>query len=338
MNDLISIIVPVYNVEAYLARCIDSILKQTHDNIEIILVNDGSKDNSGAICDEFAEKDKRIRVIHQENKGVSASRNAGLDVVSGEWIGFVDSDDWIEPEMFEMLLKAAVNSGKLVAVCGFVKYHLNGWMEERVFEEIPKVLGKEQALEYMLSNRYYEGYIWNKLFSYKLIEGMRIRFDKTIHACEDLLFSTQVFSNINGIIYVNLPLYHYEIRENSSVSIFDEKRLTGLGARRYVVELVGGASESLKQLVQVQYTHYAIGLLYKAGQSCKNDMYLKRLRRDALRYWFIYFLSRQVCFKMKLRSAAILINAKLASCFWHLCKKCLRIIGGNTIYTGRKLE
>ena len=238
MKDLISIIVPAYNVEAYLVRCVESILNQTHGNLEIILINDGSKDSSGMICDAFAEKDSRIHVIHQENKGVSAARNAGLDIASGDWIGFVDSDDWIEPDMFEKLLNAAVESGKLVAVCGFVKYHLNGWKEKRACGYIPKVLGREQALEYMLSNKYYEGHVCNKLFKCSLVHDLKVRFDETVHACEDLLFSTQVFIGIDGVVYVDFLFYHYLIRDGSSVSVLNEKRLTGLVARRYVIDLV----------------------------------------------------------------------------------------------------
>ena len=106
-NPLISIIVPVYNVEEFLPKCIDSILAQTYENLEIILVEDGTKDNSGQICDAYAEKDSRIKVIHKENGGLSSARNAGMDVARGEYFGFVDSDDWIEPETYESLMVLA---------------------------------------------------------------------------------------------------------------------------------------------------------------------------------------------------------------------------------------
>ena len=106
-NPLISVIVPVYNVEKYLGKCVDSILAQTYENLEIILVEDGTKDNSGAICDAYAAKDSRIRVIHKENGGLSSARNAGMDIARGEYFGFVDSDDWIEPKMYETLLNLA---------------------------------------------------------------------------------------------------------------------------------------------------------------------------------------------------------------------------------------
>ena len=114
---LISVIVPVYNVESYLKVCVDSILAQTYENLEIILVDDGSKDSSGKMCDEYAEKDARIKVVHKKNGGVSSARNKGLDVASGEYIGFVDSDDSTKPNMFEILYKNMVTSDADVSVC-----------------------------------------------------------------------------------------------------------------------------------------------------------------------------------------------------------------------------
>ena len=118
---LISVIVPVYNAAEYLPRCIESILCQTHRNLDILLIDDGSTDGCGEVCDSYAREDSRIRVIHQQNSGVSTARNAGLDAARGDWIGFVDADDWIEPEMYETLLRTAQTNGKLISVCGFVK-------------------------------------------------------------------------------------------------------------------------------------------------------------------------------------------------------------------------
>ena len=119
----ISVIVPVYKVEPYLRKCLDSIVNQTYRNLEIILVDDGSPDNCGAICDEYAAGDGRIRVIHQENGGVSSARNAGLSAVTGEWVGWVDSDDWIEPDMYEYLLKNALEQNADIAVCSHYEVH-----------------------------------------------------------------------------------------------------------------------------------------------------------------------------------------------------------------------
>ena len=120
---LISVIVPIYNVEKYLDRCVDSIINQTYKNLEIILVDDGSPDNCLAICDSWAEKDRRIKVIHKENGGVSSARNSALDIASGDYIGFVDSDDWIEPDMYEILIKNAKKYDADISRCaGLLDY------------------------------------------------------------------------------------------------------------------------------------------------------------------------------------------------------------------------
>ena len=121
INDLISVIVPVYNVEKYLVQCINSILNQTIKNLEIILVDDGSLDNSGKICDEFSKKDDRIVAIHKENNGLSSARNAGLEIANGNYIGFVDSDDWLDEHMYEILLKLIKENNSDISCCDFFK-------------------------------------------------------------------------------------------------------------------------------------------------------------------------------------------------------------------------
>ena len=117
MKPLISVIVPAYNVEPYIEKCVKSIINQDYPNLEIILVNDGSKDKTGELCDKLKETDDRIQVIHQNNRGLSAARNSGLDLAHGEWIAFLDSDDWIEPEMYSTLIKIAVKEDAEIASC-----------------------------------------------------------------------------------------------------------------------------------------------------------------------------------------------------------------------------
>lgn len=120
---MISVIIPVYNVEPYLRKCLDSVVNQTYKELEIFIIDDGSTDGSGAICDEYVKADKRIRVFHTENRGLSCARNLGLDEVKGEWIGFVDSDDWIEPDMYEVLLTRAKETGADVVECSFIRLY-----------------------------------------------------------------------------------------------------------------------------------------------------------------------------------------------------------------------
>ena len=160
-SPLISIIVPVYDVEPYLRKCIDSILIQSYRDLEIILVDDGSPDNCGAICDEYAEKDKRIKVIHKKNGGLSDARNAGLDIATGEYIGFVDSDDWVMPDMYEYLYKAVKEYDADMSVCGYYDY----WgktISGRYCQDIQVYKGQE-GIKALLDLKF-GNYVWNKLY------------------------------------------------------------------------------------------------------------------------------------------------------------------------------
>lgn len=171
-NPQISVIVPIYNVEPYLRKCLDSIVGQTYENLEIILVDDGSPDHCGAICDEYAARDSRITVIHQENGGVAAARNAGLRAASGDWLGWVDPDDSIEPDMYEYLLAHALEHGAGVAVCRLRTTvdgrDAPGWEPAR---EETEVLGREQAVRQYLCGELHYGCV-NKLSRRSLWEGL----------------------------------------------------------------------------------------------------------------------------------------------------------------------
>lgn len=183
MDDvLISVIVPIFNTEVYLHRVVESIIAQTYRNLEIILVNDGSTDASGQTCDGLAQKDARIKVIHQKNAGVSAARNAGLEAASGEWVGFVDSDDWVEPDMYAKLVRVAIDNEKPIAVCGYTKHHLDGQVERRTLESLPGRITSNEAIGHILSGRYYEGFMVNKLFKRRLFNDKTpAYFDRKLH-------------------------------------------------------------------------------------------------------------------------------------------------------------
>lgn len=173
-KQMISIIVPVYKVESYLRQCIDSIINQTYHNIEILLIDDGSPDRCGEICEEYARTDSRIRFFHTENKGLSAARNLGLQKAKGEYVGFVDSDDWIEPDMYEILLRRLEESGTNISACAiwceYQETHYTYSVSNAVY------IGKDaiQALVCDLSN-----VVWNKL--YKKDYWANIRFPEKSH-------------------------------------------------------------------------------------------------------------------------------------------------------------
>ena len=179
---IISIIVPVYKVEQYLRRCLDSVQNQIFTDWECILIDDGSPDNSGQICDEYAQKDERFRVIHQENAGVSAARNAGLDSAKGEWIGFVDSDDWIEPEMYQFLYTNAIDKKADVIICGYVGQHK---------KRIIKMCGTEEAQKFLFDRNGFGGFSWLRLIAAEKINKMR--FNTQMSYLEDTNFFFELF-------------------------------------------------------------------------------------------------------------------------------------------------
>lgn len=213
MRCLISIIVPVYNVEQYLPKCVDSLLAQTYENIQIILVDDGSTDASGKICDEYQAKSEKIMVLHTENQGVSAARNAGLEAAKGAYIGFIDGDDWVEPEMFECLYHLITENGADLSICA---------MKED-FDRCPvsmnktagsKRIDQRQLFEDIICNEKVYGYAWNKLFKRELIGENR--FDRTLAVQEDMDFTVRYAQNCSIAVTTDAEYYHYRQRLDSA--------------------------------------------------------------------------------------------------------------------------
>lgn len=219
MEDLISVIVPVYNVEKYINRCIDSIINQTYKNLEIILVDDGSQDSSGQICDDYSKKDSRIKVIHKENNGVSSARNTGLDNVTGEWIAFIDADDWIEKNYCEMLINEKQKDIDIIG-CGYKR--VNGNSVKRInYDNKTIMFDNIEFINKLLNVQNGYGFVHTKLYRRSLIGN--IRFDVKLRVAEDALFNIQIASNTNKIKIINHDLYDYRINTNSAVRLYDEK-------------------------------------------------------------------------------------------------------------------
>lgn len=212
---LISVIVAVYNIEEYLPRCIESILAQTYHHLEIILVDDGSTDGSGAICDDYAARDARIQVIHKPNGGLSDARNAGLDIAKGEYIGFVDGDDWIEPDMYYAMYEACVAAGAQLAACRYKQITKSGIIDASAGNSVS--LSKTEALEiYVCGDERYQIYnsVWSKLFARTLIQDMRFPVGKN---SEDIMFTTRAFCRMERLAYLDKAYYNYVLDREGSI-------------------------------------------------------------------------------------------------------------------------
>lgn len=223
-DELISVIVPVYNMEAYLERCVNSILRQTYKILEIILVNDGSTDASPTMCDEFAAKDERIKVVHKQNGGLSDARNAGLRVASGAYIGYVDSDDWIEDDMYEKMYHSCVEHDAQLCVCRYFREYADRTEDGGSTQTVP--LSREALLRiYIGGHEQYVIYnsVWSKLFQRDLVEG--VEFPKGRNS-EDIVYTTKAFCKLERAVYLDECLYHYVLdREGSIMNVARGERM-----------------------------------------------------------------------------------------------------------------
>lgn len=213
----ISVIVAAYKVEEYLHKCVDSILAQTYKNLEVILVDDGSPDSSGAICDEYASKDARVRVIHKENGGQSTARNAALDVAQGDYIGFIDGDDWIEPTMYEDLLDMMIKEAADIVQCGWYKVSPEGVKEYPFTEQFKECYTSDEGLEELIQSKgeYLNTSVCSKLFKNEVAQKFRFT---PVRAYEDDEYIFKTVSVASKIVCIHNPLYNYLNREGSTMT------------------------------------------------------------------------------------------------------------------------
>ncbi|MBQ5860079.1 MAG: glycosyltransferase [Selenomonadales bacterium] len=210
MTPLISIIIPIYNVEKYLPTCLDSILAQTYTNLEIILVDDGSPDGSGTICDEYASRDSRFVVIHQKNGGVSVARNAGLDHATGNYIGFVDPDDWIEPSMYETMMTSVLKEGCDGAVCSTLLEYRS---HTKVCERFDYHIGHQPELTRGILEEKLRTLLWRTLIKKSVWDT--VRFTPQTRASEDFEVFPRLFYGCTSLVFLPDLFYHWRMRSDS---------------------------------------------------------------------------------------------------------------------------
>lgn len=226
---MISVVIPVYKVEAYLDRCIQSIVQQTYEDLEIILVDDGSPDKCGAICDAWAAKDGRIRVIHKTNGGLSDARNAGLVVASGEYISFVDSDDWLAPDFYQILMQILHEQACDIVSCGFMSTS-EVVQDVTIPDSLPtRILSAQEAVGELIRDGAVRQVVWNKLYCREVIQDIPFAVGK-YH--EDEFWSYQVIGRAQKIAIVDYQGYYYYQRTDSIMGeAFSEKRLDAIEAK-----------------------------------------------------------------------------------------------------------
>lgn len=290
----ISIIVPVYNVEDYLDKCIESLTAQSYKNIEIILVDDGSKDKSGQICDEWSKRDERIQVIHKENGGVSSARNKGIAASTGEWLMFIDGDDYCERNMLQRLYESVVKDKSDFAYCSFYTDR-NGarkanelpiqsgvYNMAEVFK--PIMFGTLNALGKSMSAS-----LWTGIFSKRIIESYNIAFDAYIRFAEDWLFYAEYITRCKKVSIINEALYNYVQRATSVMHEYVPPSELAVKKSLYILDKFCKCmadSNTDKSLYELNMTKRYINFVINQAKSCynrKNNFKLKE-KSEWIRY------------------------------------------------------
>ncbi len=276
-NFLVSVIVPVYNVEPYIDKCVRSIQKQTWQNLEILLIDDGSADRSGILCDRYARKDPRIRVIHKENGGLSDARNCGIDLANGEYFLFVDSDDWIDEDMVELLLKLAVREQAEVAECSYRSIYQDHVEEETACSGELITADGVYAMFCQLRWRYFKSVAWNKLYHRKLFADGK-RYPKGRYH-EDEFLTHQIFYAAEKLVYLDVSKYNYvREREGSITGQLSSKILDGCYALRERVAFaeekkLGELTDDIKNI----YCYILFDRIYRCRKASIMDARMEQL-------------------------------------------------------------
>ena len=287
---LISVIVPVYKVEAYLHRCVDSVLKQTYRELELILVDDGSPDGCPGICDAYEAADNRVRVVHKANGGLSDARNAGMRIAQGEYIAFVDSDDWVAQDYLETMLEALRRSGSDICECGVQKAYDYPAPEDCGIQEEMTVYDTVEALRRLILDRELKQHVWNKLYKCACLYDIPFAVGKTN---EDEFWTYQVFGKAERVVKMDRVLYYYFQRPGSIMSSgYSIRRLDALEAKQARQEYIESRYPELAQTAKgnlFQSCMYAgqMSLKFLLGEEKKEavrrvDQYRKTCNLDSI--------------------------------------------------------
>lgn len=316
MNKLVSIVVPVYNVDKYLDKCINSIINQEYKDLEIILIDDGSTDESGKKCDLWAKKDNRIRVIHKENGGLSDARNVGIDNAKGYYISFIDSDDFISEQYIQELYENIINTESDISICNPYYYYEqddNTKIVERYKIKIDRIVGNSiDMTKVLLYQKYFDTSAWGKLYKTELFKKNKIYYPKG-KLYEDIATTYKVFLKAKKIVFINKNLYFYRQRSDSIMSSkFNKKEM----------DYINNAQEMMKDLSQLNIeminkaaisrflsTNFAIYRKIPNSKSYTNE--IKKIKDNIKKYRKIVLLDKNSRLKNRVAVLISYINLKI---------------------------
>lgn len=293
-DKLITVVIPIYNAGETLERCLESIRQQTYPNWQAILVDDGSEDDSFSLSERYASTDQRFSLIRQAHRGVGGARNTGIRSAAGEYIAFVDADDYAEPQMLEKLYRQISESGADIAACGYyLEKGERGFAAAKQTKEA--LLDGDEAMTAAMQRDFFQGFLWNKLFRAQLFQAEDDPwFSEQLSVCEDLTFLINCFVQGANIFYHADPLYHYCIRPGSLTQTSEISRKSELNARQEILRIIPGKNGSAFRMAQCKYSETAANLQYIA-LSQKNGEWAEYNAAEARRYAHIYYKNPQLC-------------------------------------------
>lgn len=281
MEEIISVIIPVYKTEKYLDKCVESVINQTYKNLEIILVDDGSPDNCPKVCDDWASRDNRIKVIHKKNGGLSSARNSGIEFATGTYLMFTDSDDSLETDMIEFLYNLVKQDDSDIARCGFF-FDDGKTLNSENTDFSVKYPDYDQLMIDLVSNGYTSGAVWNKIYKSKSVKSKR--FLDEDGCSEDIMFNFRFYQQMPKAVFCDIPKYHYMVRENSIVnSEFNEIAYSIVRAKKIILNNLQNNRNVYPYLVKSLVDSAFIVLSGCIRNKAFPDMQ-KKLRSDILKY------------------------------------------------------
>lgn len=314
MKRKVSVIIPMYNSEEYISKCVDSVINQTLREIEIILVDDGSTDKTLEICNEYAILDDRIKIIKQKNKGVSSARNKGINFATGEYVTFVDSDDFIENNMLEILYGKAIKNNCNIVISGMNLINKNNENNESYNINNSKIYKKHEAFKLFYYNQapFSPNYAWGKLIKKSILD--KVKFREDIFLMEDALFCMESFIECkNSIMYVNKHLYNYIQRKGSASKSFNKKRISSFYALEELINLARRIDKNYEQEFLKVYSKLILGILqdiiYYDFYGNKEEYF--KISKALNKKYFNNLRNREINKKNKIHLSIIKISPKL---------------------------
>ena len=313
---MVSVIVPVYNTGKYLSKCVDSLLEQTYRDFEVIIVDDGSKDESGIICDEQSARSEKIRVFHKPNGGVSTARNLGIEKAKGDYIAFCDPDDWVSPDCLQVMSQKNAEEEVDLVACGFCEFTKNGLeYNNSKASSSEKLFNREEALFSLLKQDTFAAAVWSKLFKMEIIQANRLRFDDELLMGQDIHFCFCYIQHCRSVVYNALPMYFYN-RESLGVTSsrvpLTKRKMSVLKAYVKIADMSHETYPELEKMAYSIFSSICLDFIFLYYRSHMNSPeILETLKKNFVQYNAYFYASKEYNKRRKIIARLIPAHPRL---------------------------